>query len=223
MRQVGEILQLKKGSAPVIFHLNDDSGLYFHWEEEKKLGDCGMHLASVRPDLGWTSYLDPWGSSFPSAGRVMLSLQSATPRSTQPAEDFCSYDLRACFAFPTEWFSKIFSTAVVLIGGARWGRILLTFANVSTNVVSQSHEAEKLWCFMKQKIKRNIEISGVFVFLLTLSVLETLGCFHTVHLREIQNGQHWKSLQLTHLYSNNHYNWRRSYWYLQDNFIVFLL
>lgn len=155
---------MKKGSAPVIFHLNDDSGLCFHWEEDKKLGDCGMHLASVRPDLGWTSYLDPWGSSFPSAGRVMLSLQSAMPRSTQPAEDFSPYDWRACFAFPTEQFSKIYSTAVVLTGGARWGRILLTFVYVSPNVVSRSHEAEKCDLSWSKKIKRNIEISVESLF-----------------------------------------------------------
>ena len=119
-----------------------------------KAGGCGMHLASVTPDLGWTSYLDPWGSSFPSAGRVMLSLQRAMPRSTQPAEDFSSLDWSACFAFPTKPFSEIYSAALVLIGAAHWGGILQTFVNVSTKLVGLSCKGEKWDLSWGQKMKR---------------------------------------------------------------------
>lgn len=134
----------------------------------KSWGVCGTHLASVTPDLGWTSYLDPWGSSFPSAGRVMLSLQSACQDQHSQLKTFPHLTVSVCFAFPTKWFSTIYSIALVLIGGASWGRTLPTFANVSTNLASAKLRGRGIRSFTSSRkwkeILKSVVWSGVSVF-----------------------------------------------------------
>lgn len=192
----------------------------------KSWGVCGTHLASVTPDLGWTSYLDPWGSSFPSAGRVMLSLQSACQDQHSQLKTFPHLTVSVCFAFPTKWFSTIYSIALVLIGGASWGRTLPTFANVSTNLASAKLRGRGIRSFTSSRkwkeILKSVVWSGVSVFpSVTQSLLrkklwpwcactgfltdltDTLGCFHAVHLRSIKKPPSVTNLQLLHVCSNN--------------------
>lgn len=135
-----------------------------------------MRLASVTPDLGWTSYLDPSGSNFPSAGRVMLSLQHAMPRSTQPVEDFSTFDRSACLAFPIKWFSTIYNT-VVLIGAACWSRSPLTklgFSQIFTYTLECLQDLAHLGNIKKKAI---CEKSTMFVQIISM---EDLWCWNIV-------------------------------------------